>query len=513
MKRKNIVFSTTKQWNPGDEIILKGIINIFDALGLNYNPLIFNRNPSVRRLYGNSTYSGMTTDDFFLMKHIDISMMDNSMKPWLSYENIDLIVMAGTPEWSGGRNRELFLRAIKNNIPVCFLGIDGDYNKEQNEVVSSVLEKSKIILVRNQEVLNSFVNKGIGAQFFPCPSLLSSKNEKHIEEVHTIGLIYRAKNTEITLINGWDENSYIEQNAIFNSIIKQYGKKTKIVIICHYVDELILAERDFNGVDIYYSYNSDDYFKIYEQCDLVIGSRIHGIGLATSLGIPSIPLKYDFRAGTYKGFYPDDSYFDNSLNVNDKIDYYINNISDINEKLIEYKQRIKSLYISELSNLELFDKVTYDDLFVEIPKERINDALRWFVIKDKEISYSMTKRVIDDALSSINQIIKNKKVLIKGGGNHTTKMLEYLTPELKVVGIIDNSITSFQSYHVYRNDDICNLDFDYIIISSFYYREEMFKELSKYIQKSKIISIYKVIEDNYAPLEKPFFQYLEELKL
>jgi hypothetical protein len=40
----------------------------------------------------------MANEEYYSMNHLDIAMMDNSMKPWMSYENIDAIVMAGTPE-------------------------------------------------------------------------------------------------------------------------------------------------------------------------------------------------------------------------------------------------------------------------------------------------------------------------------------------------------------------------------------------------------------------------------
>jgi hypothetical protein len=48
---KNIVFSTTRQWNPGDEFILAGVRRIFARVGLNYNAIIFNRNPDVRSCF------------------------------------------------------------------------------------------------------------------------------------------------------------------------------------------------------------------------------------------------------------------------------------------------------------------------------------------------------------------------------------------------------------------------------------------------------------------------------
>lgn len=45
---KNVVLSTTRQWNPGDEFILLGIINLLREVIGEFNPVIFNRSPEVR---------------------------------------------------------------------------------------------------------------------------------------------------------------------------------------------------------------------------------------------------------------------------------------------------------------------------------------------------------------------------------------------------------------------------------------------------------------------------------
>jgi len=46
---KNVVFSTTRQWNPGDEFILMGCINLLKEYMGEFNPIIYNRHPQLRR--------------------------------------------------------------------------------------------------------------------------------------------------------------------------------------------------------------------------------------------------------------------------------------------------------------------------------------------------------------------------------------------------------------------------------------------------------------------------------
>ena len=47
---ENVVFSSTRQWNPGDEFIQFGCQNLMSNL-INFNSILFNRNPQIRGSY------------------------------------------------------------------------------------------------------------------------------------------------------------------------------------------------------------------------------------------------------------------------------------------------------------------------------------------------------------------------------------------------------------------------------------------------------------------------------
>ena len=49
-KIPNILYSTTRSWNSGDDFILFGVRNIIDAVLPQHNPLIYNRNPDLHRI-------------------------------------------------------------------------------------------------------------------------------------------------------------------------------------------------------------------------------------------------------------------------------------------------------------------------------------------------------------------------------------------------------------------------------------------------------------------------------
>ena len=73
-------------------------------------------------------------------------------------------------------------------------------------------------------------------------------------------------------------------------------------LICHYVDELESIEKDFQNATYHYHYDAAQYEQIFKQYDCIISPRIHGCGIASSLGIPSIHIAHSDRSETTKEF-------------------------------------------------------------------------------------------------------------------------------------------------------------------------------------------------------------------
>ena len=75
--KKNILASTTRQWNCGDEFIFLGIQNLVKDIESNVNWVIYDRNPDIKKQ----------------SSRLSNSWDDRTLK------NIDQIIIAGTPEW------------------------------------------------------------------------------------------------------------------------------------------------------------------------------------------------------------------------------------------------------------------------------------------------------------------------------------------------------------------------------------------------------------------------------
>ena len=98
-----------------------------------------------------------------------------------------------------------------------------------------------------------------------------------------------------------------------------------------------------------YSYDSKDYIDIYNKFDLVIGGRVHGIGMSASLGIPGIMIKHDSRSSTTDGFLATSINIGTSVNdIVEIIEAKSKNIENESKKLNEHKKETMSKYLEIL---------------------------------------------------------------------------------------------------------------------------------------------------------------------
>lgn len=290
---KNLIFSTTRQWNPGDELILAGVRKILGAIGLTYNSFIYNRNPDLR---DETTVAGTTPNRFY----------DNSVADGLDCSFADYVIFAGTPEWCSARTAGLYRAITQYSIPTIFLGVGGGY-RPFDPGVSDVVRSALLLTARDSSTLSILKRTGFKAQYLPCPALLSAdtSREKAVQSGEKLGLIFQAPQKDRVYSNGLTPSSFEYQLELFKSVIDKYRSKIEISLVCHYVDEPGLAKILFPGLPVHYSHNSDDYLDIYAQFDAVMGFRVHGIGAAASVGVPGLAIAHDARGGTCKGFLAD----------------------------------------------------------------------------------------------------------------------------------------------------------------------------------------------------------------
>ena len=363
--RKNILISTTRQWNPGDEFIMLGSIHILEALlGSDFNPIIFNRNPNIRcgsRLRNSSktvqrTYKWDTASfkgKAIIEEYLNIGQYDNSWKDGMNYSNIDCALFAGSPEWYGRRLKPMYRLIDIGNIPTFFLGLgagDSVDFKHSDPIVHQVLERARLITTRDRST--ETLLREYGAKYLPCPALLAARTNRVVKEVKKIGLIYATNKA----LKGNNVSAAMHEYIL--NLYPEVMRRYCCGLVCHYIDEIDQARKEFPDAEIYYSYDSKDYAEIYNNFDLVVGGRVHGIGMSASLGIPGVMIKHDSRSSTTDGFLAESvTVGDDNREVLDLIEKLSMQIEDESSRLVEHKKRVIDQYI------ELF-KVNASDLFL-----------------------------------------------------------------------------------------------------------------------------------------------------
>ena len=305
MKRiRNVLFSTTRQWNPGDEFILMGVLNVMRSL-IDFNPIIFNRNPEIQRKRSQACFNLYLDLERARVKLLKPGFYDNSFKEkFLDDPFINLAVFAGTPEWASPKLKSMYDYVDRNRTPCIYLGIGAGDEKFSISGLSAgyrrVLESARLITVRDS--LCQRVLRRLEPVLLPCPSLLAAPEEyaRDISRVMSVGLIFSSSNS--VKFNRVSGEVYRFQIGLYKRFLEAYAGRLNIEFICHYVDELPEFYREFPSCKCHYSYDSRDYLDIYNKFDMVIGARVHGIGLSASMGIPGVHIDHDVRGDTCSGF-------------------------------------------------------------------------------------------------------------------------------------------------------------------------------------------------------------------
>ena len=281
-KRLNLLFSTTRQWNIGDEFISFGTKNIIKAAGIDFNSIIYNRNPQVCPL---------RWTDHFSWAGIKRPQENSLMKsiPGL----VDAAVIAGSPEWRGGRRAGPLLdMIIRQNLPTAFVGIGSASPFSLKGPILEVMRKqSRLVICRDQQTHES-ISRYIKAHLLPCPSIYAFGNHNApppTPSITRIAIIIQDSETQWQRVPKATSEWLLEQTA-------KLSEKYEVRMIGHFIDDVALARR--KGLDIWYSGDSNDYPAFLKDCQLVISPRVHACGLASALGIPSICVQHDGRAET-----------------------------------------------------------------------------------------------------------------------------------------------------------------------------------------------------------------------
>ena len=360
---RNIMFSTTRGWNPGDEFILFGLKRIFKEVVGPFNTVIYNRHPDI---HIGSSMKGFVHvakhNECYgdLAQFVRIGQLDNSVKYYTDCFCIDLAVCAGTPEWVNKRCINFYEHIIRHNIPFMALGIGAGLPKKIPNFAREVIEKALLITTRMPGIFPQKKCVESPVYDMPCPALFCSTKQKTISYCKTIGLVFALDINQTVRSQNISTETFSYMLDLYNNLLHRYENKYNFKIICHYIDELPVACRQFANKDVLYSYSAEDYVDIYSQCDLVISPRVHGCGISASLGIPSICIAHDERQATTQGFLAEQITKDTAEEeVYSLLEQMINEINMRNLKIKKHKETMFKTYVELVKKHLDFNKISY----------------------------------------------------------------------------------------------------------------------------------------------------------
>ncbi len=266
----NVLFSTTVNWNAGDEYIHWGVRRLVEqVLGHRVNPVLYSRNPDALAMGP----LGLTSD---------------AWKPRYGLRGIDLFVQSGSPEWQGANLAPLYEElSRRRRVPIWFVGIGAAHAYELTRLDQRILRRASVVICRDRtcEAICKPYNRRAVA--LPCPSLFAMEEEDaNPAPAHDLGVVWQRPHE----VNQRCSKAVSRGTWAAAEALQKAG--ARIQLIAHYIDEFNKAARE-GTFPVGYSFETHDYPEIFRQNAAVASTRLHGAMLGITLGIPTCMLQAD----------------------------------------------------------------------------------------------------------------------------------------------------------------------------------------------------------------------------
>lgn len=179
MKPFNILASTTRIWNPGDNFIFFGCRRLIDSALMQFLGehvalySAFDRNAHIAK-------SGTANN------------RPNVFLPGDEYAGIDLILIAGTPDW-GKSAESLYFDSVTKNIPLIALGLGAETAEHLESHVTDtvVLGLREALLVTTRDrIAHAYLNDlGIENTLTCCPASWAPGELPYMSAMHPVAVV------------------------------------------------------------------------------------------------------------------------------------------------------------------------------------------------------------------------------------------------------------------------------------------------------------------------------------
>jgi len=260
----NVIYKSTGNWNPGDDLSYLGTRKVlFKHLGI-HNEFFYDANPEMNELIVKRLFKGRR-------RPVDTDV-------WHPNRNIhiDLIVIAGTPVWRGHESIMLRDYALEHKTPIIYIGV-GTTSGDRSKVGSKILwAYCKGFIARDRAALQVSRNANYkSGKIICCPSIFALDV---LSQLGTkTGIVFQRDN---------------RIDAQYDLINKKM-KTDDVLLITHEIQDYEILANHFPQYNdkIVYSRNLDMLVRFYVMCKKVYSMRLHGTHLAFALGIPTLCMK------------------------------------------------------------------------------------------------------------------------------------------------------------------------------------------------------------------------------
>ena len=268
MRPLQILCCSTRQWNPGDEWITRGVRRLFSTLypGRLLNWMLYDRSPDCFL-------------DPWAAPDRRPHQLANSFQPGEELPDVDLIVIAGTPEWLGP-HLEPLARIRRTSPPVFYLGVD--YPSPQLPCTPDDLRmlSEALIVTRGRMATQALRDLGFEVNILPCPALFSAPFEHPARALKRIAVVLQSD--KVT-----NQSVCTSLKARMLHLLPILQSRFSVKVVCNYIDEFFEFSASLN-CPVCYSYDADEYYGLLSDCDMVISTRLHSALIANSMLKPAI---------------------------------------------------------------------------------------------------------------------------------------------------------------------------------------------------------------------------------
>jgi hypothetical protein len=207
-------------------------------------------------------------------------LLGNSYQPGEELPAVDLVVMAGTPEWLGPHVEALARIRHTSAAPVFYLGIDYPTTELPCSPDDIRMLSGALIVTRGGIARRALQALGIQAHMLPCPALFAAPFEYPARALKSIGIVLQSDRVPNQAVSA-------AIKARMLGMLPLLQPRFSVKIICNYIDEYLEFSSSLD-CPVCYSYDSGDYFRLLSDCDMVISTRLHSALIANSLLKPAI---------------------------------------------------------------------------------------------------------------------------------------------------------------------------------------------------------------------------------